>query len=277
MKSSSSSRQTKSLLSSDFRSDETVSELARLWPLSSQSIRPGEEENRISDTKEADSLGLIRSSVIDVRDTESKTEPSPLHSDIETGDSSTGLKGPKNYDTSKLIQPSSPYSDSQTSATENSAPAFKDPNHYEISLFRTQDSYQTRSKNVSSSPKEDSDSQTLSLPSFPRFASTRLAGATSPSMSESSFRSQSKEGLDESFQSSLYLDGDRGHAETSWLVQVDKVKSSMEESDSEYYQEQQSGERSGDSSSWHTMDTQGFRKTQVGFCLIGVLYSIRRN
>ena len=262
-KSSSSSRQTKSLLSSDFRSDETVSELARLWPLSSLSIRPGQEENRVSDTKESEFLNTLQSSVTGVKDTESKTEPSSLNSDIKTCDSSTGVKDPNNYDTSKLVQPFYLSSDSRTSTTENSASGFKDPNHYEISLFRTQDSYQTRRKSASSSPKEDSDSQTLSLPSFPRFASTRLAGATSPSLSESSFRSQSKGGLDESVQSSSYLDEDCGHAETSWLVQVDKLKSSREESDAEYCQGVQSGDRSGNSSSCHIIDTHGSREIQV--------------
>ena len=264
-KSSSSSRQTKSLLSSDFRSDETVSELARLWPISSLSIRPGQEENRVSDTKESDSLNTLQSSATGVKDTGSKTEPSSRNSDIKTCDSSTDFKDPANYDTSKFVQPFSLGSDSQTSTTENSASVFKDPNHYEISLFRTQDSYQTRRRSASSSPKEDSDSQTLSLPSFPRFASTRLAGATSPSLSESSFRSQSKGGLDESLQSSSFLGEDCRHAETSWLVQVDKVKSSREESEPEYHQELQSSDRSGDSSSCHIIDTHESRETQVSF------------
>ena len=186
----SSSQKTRSQFSSEFRSDETVSELVRLWPSSSKTI-----------IEEA-----------------------------EASQASTAISGPDQLHASSVASGSRPgvnFSDSFGAISSG----FKDPNHYDITVHRSR---QTKSEKTtisgnsskSASFKDETDSN-FSMPSFPRFASTRLEKGgrpTSPSLSETSLEPTGDNGLDMSVLSNFDYDADVGHSETSWLLSSDNVK-----------------------------------------------------
>ncbi|XP_065055801.1 uncharacterized protein LOC135684257 [Rhopilema esculentum] len=186
----SSSQKTRSQFSSEFRSDETVSELVRLWPSSSKTMIEGAEASQAStaisgpDQTHASSVAIGSRSGVNVSDS--------------LGEVSSG---------------------------------FKNPNHYDITVHRSR---QTKSEKTtisgnsskSTSFKDETDSN-FSMPSFPRFASTRLEKGgrpTSPSLSETSLEPTGDNGLDGSVLSNFDYDADVGHSETSWLLSSDNVK-----------------------------------------------------
>ena len=192
----SSNRMTKSLLSSDLKSDETVSELARLWPLTSQSAKAdaGEGEAARSQT--------------------STIQTSSFNSSSNTSKISSSSTSNSSNVKRLLIKKHESLSDHSL--------GFKDPNNYDISLYKSA-SLKTSKLDAQSYKSDDS----AGLPTIPQFASTRLVSdeLSSQASSESPPPVLNIElPINDSLQSPPFNDTVEGHSDTSWLLPSSSIK-----------------------------------------------------
>ena len=189
----SSSNKSKTRFLSEIQSDETVSELARLWSLTSQSIKPDSYENEISSLlSQPESTSLY---TLPLRSSKGKlsSRSSSYHG------SNIAVKGD-----SVLSSPSK---------------GFKDPNNYEISLHQSSslETFKTDPDSGAASYKCD---DSASIPSLLLSASARLTTGriSSPTPSGSSLETNMEHGFSGSMQSNAFNEIVEGHSDTSWLL-----------------------------------------------------------
>ena len=198
-----SSGKSKSFYSSGLRSDETVSELAQLWSRVSRSTKEDDNENENEEL-----TTQIRS-----RNFQTRSGNSSGTQDTSTSTSTSSSK--------VLIKRLEPLIEQPM--------GFKDPNDYDISLYKSR-SFKT-SKVLpdaqSLSYKSDDSSH---LPAVPKFASTLL-----PSDLPSSETNHSpspgidiQHDLHASLDSSSFDAAVEGHCDTSWLLSSDTLKAHPE-------------------------------------------------
>jgi len=184
---SSPSRKSKSFLSSGLRSDETVSELARLW---SRDDEEDEESMRARNSQKSSSSGIHGSS---------------------TSSTSAPTRSEK-----ILIK-------RNESLTDHSI-AFKDPNNYDISLFKSTSSKASKSQDGQLLSDKSDDSS--NLPTVPKFASTLLVN-DQPFLEAQKSASPSvdiERSLHESLDADPFRAAVEGHSDTSWLLPPEALK-----------------------------------------------------
>ena len=193
----SSSRKSKSLFSFGIQSDETVSELAQLWSRVSHSTKEGDNE--------------IEESVSQANSDHFQRGHSSHYSG--TSDSSDSVSSSKHK---VLIK-------RQESPSEQLM-GFKDPNNYDISLYKSM-SFKTSKMQPDSQLSSSRSDETSHLPTLPNFASTLLE-KDQPSLDIDKSSSPAKDmepDLHESLDSNQFEAVFKGHSDTSWLLPSDTL------------------------------------------------------
>ena len=225
---SSPSRKSKSFLSSGLRSDETVSELARLWS------RDDEENEKYTRTRSSQ-----------------KSSSSAIH-----GSSTSSTSAPTRSEKVLIKR--------NESLTDHSI-GFKDPNNYDISLYKSTSSKTSKSQDGQLVSDKSGDSS--NLPTFPKFASTLLVDdrpffegqePVSPSL-------DMERSLHESLDTDPFRAAVEGHSETSWLLQPEALK---EQSDGNITSENGLDENNLSVGNVHSLDSSEVRD----FCFDPSMY-----
>ena len=195
----SSSQKSKSFYSSGLRSDETVSELAQLWSRVSRSTKEDDAE--------------IEESTTHARNFQTRSGSSSGAQDTSTSTSTSSNKVLIKRQESLIEEPM----------------GFKDPNNYDISLYKSTSFKASKALPDAQSLSYKSDDSSH-LPTVPKFASTLLP-SDQPSSETNHFSSPSmhiQHDLHASLDSNSFDAAVEGHCDTSWLLSSDTLKAHPE-------------------------------------------------